>query len=111
MGTRAVILGSLLCHDILRAPRALLLKRGLITAEPGIELRLDHPAFPFQMGIIRPVEILSLLADEQVDVVGKVLGQGKTLESVCNEVFLQGEKVWAENLVPQEVQTNRWVLV
>jgi hypothetical protein len=45
------------------------------------------------MGIIRPVEILSLLADEQVDVVGKVLGQGKTLESVCNEVFLQGEKV------------------
>jgi hypothetical protein len=63
VGTGAVILGSLLCHDILRTPRTHVLKRGLIGAEPGIELlslsflRLGHPAFPYQMGIIRPVEM------------------------------------------------------
>lgn len=65
-------------------------------------LGVGHPPFSAQVGIIRAVKILRFLSDEQMDVVGKVLGLGKALKTVRNKVFLQ------RKIVPQRrVQGNR----
>jgi hypothetical protein len=55
-------------------------------------LLLCHPPLPPQRGKIESVEELGILAYEQVNVVGKVLGEEKGLEPVCNEVLAEGKR-------------------
>jgi hypothetical protein len=45
------------------------------------------------MGIIGAVEVLGVFPHEEMDIIGEILGKGKTFETVCDEVLLEGELV------------------